>query len=1409
MFLNRLRHKRELIGILVSIGLFFQLCPNVQSADPLFSDNFSSSTTLVPSSGAWIQESGAYKQRETGTNFISQTDTALLNDDFAAEAPSTLTSPFSDSFTQADGAAAAWTVKRGALSVSSNTYYAPSGGGVTMSIPTDPTFNSWADYRVTGNFKRMGAADASGYSIFYFRATMSGSNDNSYALLLRQNGSVHFYKRVGGAYSTLLGTYSIAKDNNWHALTAEIVGSTFKMWLDKDYTTNAPDFAVSGLTDYTTGTIGVGTTSWASYFDDIQVTTVNNNYQFTEKRCNYWANSGTYIAIPGTCDGARTLAVLSNPASTTWKNYRISAQIKNIGALVSTNYSIINFRTTLVGNNDNSYAAIFRQNGQADVYEITNGWASSALLGTFTTLSDTNYHDIVLEVIGSSLKIWYDRSSTTQSPNFQFNHLTTYTAGSVGIGTYGAQSVFNSITVDPIVSLQPQPSFLYSGEDNVSDLIINSTDTSGDLTISVKNPSGTLWSLTNPAGCTGLVDCQVVFPTDFSGANITGLGTYTISIQRGNNISSSILEVREAPILTFVQISDNHYNSTDSTAVQDLDQLEFFASDINTEKYFPIPSFVVPTGDLTNDGTLVELAAVKTKFDTLTVPYYPIVGNHDTVAEVDGAMGTNWSNTFGSDKFSYSWTSGNYLFLAMDDAAPFGGYGSEMDSNAHKTWLQNILNANPTKKVILFSHYSLMEPRDAGGAQNFWLQGDSDGLQTILESHGDVLAQFAGHDHVNSIKNEDGIAYVTTSDFIGNDQYRYVEVYADKIVSQIMRADSYSYTREGALWDGSTDSTHTAETYSFGTPAERNFTIDYSAGFETSGTEVTSTIGNTIWKDYELSADITIRNDEILGQNNAGLLFRYVDSNNFYSALIDADRDIILLEKTINGVKTEISRHSITIATDTIYDLKVSILGSAINIYLNDVLELTSTDASVAAGKIGVSSYQALNEFDNVLVSSLDTTAPTVNTIVYKDNNGDGVIDQILITFTETVFTTSLGTSDFSYQPNGFSTGSVSNLVHETNSLTFTLNNSAVNKTGSSSAPTFTYYGSNYSGHGNTIIDAGENPVLAWTEMTIVDQASPVVVSVSPENSTTGNSRMANIVITFSESMLTTFTQNTQFTTSGIPGTFTPSWSSSNSVVTLSHGDRIGCATTARIALEKTEIHAASGLQTELVTTGPSTGNFSFTTLACSTDSSSSSSQVAPPETVITPVDEEAPPATEEEITRIDDDGRIVAIDSEETGISPRTGQNEAISIISAGQFIRSDMFSTVYYIDEDNLRHPFWDTNTYFTYADSFSDVVWVTDATIPTLFIGTPMLPKSGTVLVKIQSDPKVYAIEGDNVLRWIPDEATAISLYGAYWTDCVIDLEPTAFPHFAIGEALNVHDSVELNEIKTRETLAQLAE
>ncbi|MCR4312386.1 MAG: hypothetical protein NUV56_03820, partial [Candidatus Uhrbacteria bacterium] len=156
-------------------------------------------------------------------------------------------------------------------------------------------------------------------------------------------------------------------------------------------------------------------------------------------------------------------------------------------------------------------------------------------------------------------------------------------------------------------------------------------------------------------------------------------------------------------------------------------------------------------------------------------------------------------------------------------------------------------------------------------------------------------------------------------------------------------------------------------------------------------------------------------------------------------------------------------------------------------------------------------------------------------------------------------------------------------------------------------------------------------------------------------------------------------------------------------------------------------------------------------------------------------------------------------------GVSPFDGSTEAINPLASYTYFRGSDYDTVYLLTADGVRRPFINESIFFTWQKDFSDVLTVSNATLAYYALGAPMLPNPGVALVKIQSDPKVYAVEEDPndnskvVIRHIASEATAVSVYGANWADSIIDLPPTLFAH--LTEGTQITDAVGMDVMSTQ--------
>ncbi len=124
------------------------------------------------------------------------------------------------------------------------------------------------------------------------------------------------------------------------------------------------------------------------------------------------------------------------------------------------------------------------------------------------------------------------------------------------------------------------------------------------------------------------------------------------------------------------------------------------------------------------------------------------------------------------------------------------------------------------------------------------------------------------------------------------------------------------------------------------------------------------------------------------------------------------------------------------------------------------------------------------------------------------------------------------------------------------------------------------------------------------------------------------------------------------------------------------------------------------------------------------------------------------------------------------------------VKAASAGDLIKMDGLSSIYYLGADGKRYVFPNETTYFSWYSDFSSVVTVSQSELESYPLGKNVTIRPGTYLVKITTDPKVYAVEPGGVLVWIPDEETAKTLYGEDWAKKVVDVPDAFFTNYTIS-------------------------
>ncbi|MBU1348916.1 hypothetical protein KJ781_02510 [Patescibacteria group bacterium] len=132
-------------------------------------------------------------------------------------------------------------------------------------------------------------------------------------------------------------------------------------------------------------------------------------------------------------------------------------------------------------------------------------------------------------------------------------------------------------------------------------------------------------------------------------------------------------------------------------------------------------------------------------------------------------------------------------------------------------------------------------------------------------------------------------------------------------------------------------------------------------------------------------------------------------------------------------------------------------------------------------------------------------------------------------------------------------------------------------------------------------------------------------------------------------------------------------------------------------------------------------------------------------------------------------------------------GFASAASAVSVGDLIKASG-PAVYYYAQDGKRYVFPNEKTYFSWYTDFASVKTISDAELAAITIGGNVTVRPGTKLIKIQTDPKTYAVTRCGSIHWIESETIAKSLYGDAWATRIIDVPDAFFVNYTVGSSVS---------------------
>ncbi|MFH1078422.1 MAG: hypothetical protein V1745_04060 [Patescibacteria group bacterium] len=131
-------------------------------------------------------------------------------------------------------------------------------------------------------------------------------------------------------------------------------------------------------------------------------------------------------------------------------------------------------------------------------------------------------------------------------------------------------------------------------------------------------------------------------------------------------------------------------------------------------------------------------------------------------------------------------------------------------------------------------------------------------------------------------------------------------------------------------------------------------------------------------------------------------------------------------------------------------------------------------------------------------------------------------------------------------------------------------------------------------------------------------------------------------------------------------------------------------------------------------------------------------------------------------------------------------GFASAASAVTVGDLIKASG-PAVYYYAQDGKRYVFPNEKTYFSWFVDFASVKTISDAELAAITIGGNVTVRPGTKLIKIQTDPKTYAVTRCGTIHWIESETVAKSLYGDAWATRVVDVPDAFFVNYTVGSSI----------------------
>lgn len=145
------------------------------------------------------------------------------------------------------------------------------------------------------------------------------------------------------------------------------------------------------------------------------------------------------------------------------------------------------------------------------------------------------------------------------------------------------------------------------------------------------------------------------------------------------------------------------------------------------------------------------------------------------------------------------------------------------------------------------------------------------------------------------------------------------------------------------------------------------------------------------------------------------------------------------------------------------------------------------------------------------------------------------------------------------------------------------------------------------------------------------------------------------------------------------------------------------------------------------------------------------------------------------------------SISAQECGGGWAICNEQPLANIPRSSVIKTASSASIYWFDKNGKKWVFPNDKTYRTWYPVGEDcpmVYEVSLAEISAIPIAGNVTYRPGTRLVKITTDPKVYAVSHGGVLHWLQSETAAMNLFGPNWKALTDDVPDAFFVNYFMG-------------------------